>query len=365
MSELETVRFLREHGLTALTDRYKITVKRHQSCESLVFLKYGRIDSPMGEPIVQECRGLILDEADGWRVVSYPFLKFFNSHEGYAAPIDWNTARVCEKLDGSLITIYWYRGCWMVATNGTPDGSGPAPGSGGNFRQLFWHTWNCDRLPDDTDCCYMFELMTPWNRVIVPHGEARVALIGVRNRVTLQELEPEPIAERYGWQCAKSFPLRTIDECLAAAQALDPMECEGYVVRDAAFNRIKVKCPQYVALAHMKDGLSERRMLELIRVNESDEFLSYFPEYRELHDRIRVRFNDLADGLEADYARLRHIVDQKAFALEAVKTRCSSALFAVRKGSATDVRDFLRSCTRQALERAIGPLRDEVLEVTP
>lgn len=61
----------------------------------------------MKEPIVQECRGLILDEAEGWRVVCMPYKKFFNFGEDCCADIDWSTAKVQEKLDGSLISLYW------------------------------------------------------------------------------------------------------------------------------------------------------------------------------------------------------------------------------------------------------------------
>jgi len=75
---LETVQFIAEHGLAALSDRFKILVRRHAEFPSLVHLSYNQIESPMGERVCQECRGLILDEADSWRVVSCPFFKFFN-----------------------------------------------------------------------------------------------------------------------------------------------------------------------------------------------------------------------------------------------------------------------------------------------
>jgi hypothetical protein len=56
-------------------------------------------------------------ELDTWKVMSLAFKKFFNSEEGNAHKIDWNTAKVLEKLDGSLIQVYydgfvdkWF--CW-------------------------------------------------------------------------------------------------------------------------------------------------------------------------------------------------------------------------------------------------------------
>src|SRR6185295_9995670 len=41
-----------------------------------------------------------------------------------------------------------------------------------------------------------------------------------------------------------------------------------------------------------------------------------------------------------DYLRLQEITEQKAFAIEAVKTRCSAALFAVRAKKVSSVRAF-------------------------
>lgn len=67
----------------------------------LVLLKYDQLNSDLGNEIVQECRGLILD-AHTFEVVCYPFNKFFNYGESHAADIDWRTAYVTEKLDGCV-----------------------------------------------------------------------------------------------------------------------------------------------------------------------------------------------------------------------------------------------------------------------
>lgn len=229
---MKTLEYLQTHSLDDLCNEFHIVAKRHGEFPNLVQLKYSQIESPMGEPIVQECRGLILDEADNWRVVCRPYSKFFNYGEGHAAPIDWSTARVYEKLDGSLMSMYEYRGQWHVASSGLPDAAGPVHTFQGTFRDLFWRVW--DQLgyhtPNITECrdlCFMFELMTPHNRVIVPQHDHRLVLHGIRNRVTGEEFDPSRI---FGWDVVKRFPLDSIENCIAAANALNPMESEGYVV---------------------------------------------------------------------------------------------------------------------------------------
>lgn len=138
---MQVQKFLREGGtLSALLNTRAIKANRSAVHPSLVLLKYNQIDSPMADPIVQECRGVILDESDDWRVVSRSFSKFFNAEEVHAAPIDWSTAVVQEKLDGSLCVLYFHAGKWRVQTSGHPDAAGQVGGEPFTFADLFWKT---------------------------------------------------------------------------------------------------------------------------------------------------------------------------------------------------------------------------------
>lgn len=100
--ELEIQKFLRNtpNGIVELEARYAIKAKRHGEYNNLVLFKYNQIDSPFHEEIVQEARGIILDEANNWNVVCYTFKKFWNVFEPLAAKIDWSTAVIQEKVDG-------------------------------------------------------------------------------------------------------------------------------------------------------------------------------------------------------------------------------------------------------------------------
>ncbi len=77
--------------------------------------------------------------------------------------------KVYEKLDGSLMVLYFYDRAWHVQSSGTPDASGEVNGFGFSFAELFWKVWNEQgyQLPQETDCCFMFELMTRYNRIVV------------------------------------------------------------------------------------------------------------------------------------------------------------------------------------------------------
>lgn len=349
--------YIRTNGLDKLTEKLAIKVKRHKEFNNLVLLKYNQLDSPMGNPVVQKCRGIILDEDADWNIVSYPYDKFFNHGEGHAADIDWSTARVYEKLDGSLMTLYYYDSKWRIASSGMPDASGTMLGTDTTFEDLFWKTWKSleYQLPiDKALCCYMFELMTPFNRVVVRHKESRIVLHGARCMGTLQELNPVVVAHQNEWECSKIHSLESWDDIIEASRELDPMESEGYVVCDTDYNRVKVKAPQYVAVAHMKDGFTTRRLLEIVRTNEKSEFLSYYPEYTNLYYEIRIKYERLVGQIEGFYDAIKHIDDRKQFAKLATTQKFSGSLFGLKFGGLENIQRSLADMNIRVLEQWLG-----------
>ena len=93
---LSIIKYIKENGLDKAISNFKLKVRFY---ENKFLLKYNQIESSMGFEEVQDCRGLIL-EKDTLKVMSLSFFKFFNNGEGHAAKIDWDSARILEKLDG-------------------------------------------------------------------------------------------------------------------------------------------------------------------------------------------------------------------------------------------------------------------------
>jgi RNA ligase len=359
--KMELQQYLREHGLEKLIVDYSIKSVTHKEYPHLISLKYSQIDSPMGEKIVQQCRGIVLDRSSNWEIVSYPYDKFFNYGEGngevfYSAAIDWSSAKVYEKLDGSLMTLYFYDGAWRVQSSGTPDAAGEVSGFGFSFADLFWRVWQELRyqLPADTEHCFMFELVTKYNRVVVQPKLNQLILHGVRHVPSRQESDPQIWTELHGWELVKTYPLTDWTTVIEAAKELNPMESEGYIVCDRAFNRVKIKSPQYVAIAHLREGFSSRRMLQILTANEGEEFLTYFPEWTELYQTMKVRYLELVAEIEAAVDKYSSIEVQKDFALAIKDLHYSGMLFSLRRGKAKTVRECLQNTTVQKLEELMG-----------
>jgi tRNA splicing ligase len=353
---MELQEFLRQEGLEKLCNDYNIKANRHQKYPNLVCLKYSQIDSPMGEKVVQQSRGIIVDEANNWEIVSYSYDKFFNYGEPFAVNIDWNTATVYDKVDGSLMVLYYYDNTWQVQSSGTPDGSGEVYGFSFNFAQLFWQIWQeLDyQLPQETEYCFSFELLSKYNRIVVKYDNNDLVLHGVRNIKTRQEENPKKWAKKYGFHLVKTFPLYNWQDIIQTIEKLDPFESEGYVVCDAKFRRIKVKSPQYVAWAHFRSSFSTRKMLQIILNHEGEEFLAYYPEWTNLYHEITEKYENLVKEIETVYNQHQSIAIQKDFALAVKHLPYSGILFSLRSGRCATIKEALANTSIPKVEQLLG-----------
>jgi hypothetical protein len=239
-----------------------------------------------------------------------------------------------------------------------------------NFGELFWEAvsnqmealnistkyndrveWLADKLLPNTT--YMFELCSPYNRIIVPHKETKLYFHGWRDNISLNEMRFNIciLAKIFG--CPEEYNLKSLDECVAATQVM-PWDEEGYVVVDKNFNRVKIKSPAYLMVHRLSqnNNMSIRRAIDLYMENEQLEFLAYFPEYKSAFDEIDKRFNSkyielgfLVGELIANIVSgaLPTRKDQAAWIMS--KTKHSGILFKILNGytgdGATNCREYV------------------------
>lgn len=283
--------------------------------EGLVLFKYNQLESDLSLQLVQDCRGIIIDIEDNFNVISYPFRKFFNYGEKYASNIDWDTARVQQKLDGSIVkAAYWERkNKWVISTNGCINAFDVDATSISdtfmddvsiNFGKLFMKAFNKNHYSFDKlnkNHTYMFELVSPYTKVVIDYPETDIYHIGTRNNRTFKEVDVD-----IGIKKPREYSLHSLDAVLSAANALNTnndkiIEDEGFVVVDSKWRRVKIKSPLYLSAHYLKGNkLSFNRCLDIIIHNEEDEYLSYFPEQKcafdAVHDTIKKVENLLTSG---------------------------------------------------------------------
>lgn len=263
--------------------------------DGYVLFKYNQIASDFNEEICKEARGLILDIQDNFRVVRYAFKKFFNVDEGFAAKLDWDSAVATEKIDGSIMSVWYARGKWHLSTNGTIDafkaelnGVGPYKTFGELFESVLplstFANYNKHR-------CWTFELVSPYNKVVIDYPETKVYLLSVRDMDSLEELgldAVEILADANGLTVPERYDLNNEADYRKVVEQM-PEGHEGIVVRDVNGERVKIKTLLYFEMHRAKNNgvITLERIVDLIRANDHYEFLSYFPEYQSVFDDVK------------------------------------------------------------------------------
>lgn len=267
------------------------------------------INANFKDPVIREARGIIIN-TETCEVVCWPFTKFSEYEKTYADEIDWGSARVEEKLDGSLIKMWWDEGGkrWRFATKMCIVAS-DAPlryptETMKTFQDVIESTPEYSKLKRmeprlDKKKTYLFELTGPYNKVVLIYNESHLTHIGTRDNILGKEYDPHaegyigiPTAhtripkkkEIFGLgaliQDLESNPVRgtIIENVLLSEEDFNAVTLEGFVVVDKYFRRIKVKNPMYLAMHDIAGlGLNAKRAMiaGLLERADDDLLLTY------------------------------------------------------------------------------------------
>ena len=371
---LKIQEYLKKHGLEKAISVFNLICKEY---EHKILVKYNQIESDMSIPEVQECRGLIL-EKHTWDLMSLAFIKFFNSGETHAAKIDWDTAHILNKEDGTMNQVYhdWHDMTWYAGTTGTANGEGEVNSKyGTTFNQLFWDTviskYSFNTCLLDKNHVYVFELTTPYNIVVAPHGESSAKLLAVRNRLTLKELPQADlfmVSESLGIPLVRAHDLN-VDNADELAKTLVgmPWSEEGYVVRDANDNRVKIKNPAYLAVHHLKGKTAEHNIMTIVKTNEIEEFASTFPGRKEELYRLKEGYDELVSKLESIWSELYKMRpsdassdERKRFAISLMETTAKHDLksftglyFGLVDGKVESIKEYMLNYDDKSLYKML------------
>lgn len=277
-------------------------------------LKYSQLESPFSEELVRQCRGSIfrydcLEEK--YICVCAPFYKFANYGEDYAADIDWKSADVSEKIDGSLMKVWFDQEEWHLSTNGTIDAYKAEVGdTGENFGSLFERASGfsfekfCRRL--EKGYTYMYELVSPESRVVIGYSD-KVYFLSRRSHYTWEE-DPTNIG---GTDEPKILLMSYIkDKVFDVAEDQD----EGVVVCDKCYNRIKIKSTEYKYAARLANNgaIGVSRIIQMIKESSVDDFLYYHPHYASKVAEVQDKIIKVAKRYEEEWEKLLPFTGSRA-----------------------------------------------------
>lgn len=262
------------------------------------------------DEVTLSCRGLVFDDAGNQ--VSYPFKKFFNIEEN--KHVSTEHFEIYEKVDGSLITVFNYNGEWVVSSRGsfTSDQAIAA-------QKLFNQLMNLDRI--DKRATYLFELIAPWNRIVVDYGEREeLILLGARAKYfEASHLDLYEVAKMLGCNLIRKFDFEDYKEI----QKLNWANTEGFIVRFSNGDRCKIKFADYVKLHRVLTNCSSYDIWENLKEFDKlpEEMLQDVPDefYDWVHGvewKLRKNFNHVENLHMAHLSSiLRYGLDRKGFAL--------------------------------------------------
>jgi len=301
--------YLKTHSFKQLEDEHGVCARPDSRSGNKFSLNYDMILVKNGDPIAEQCRGMVIRTFtvngldDNWQdaivgdldVLAWPMNRFYNLGDPAAVNIDWSDPdlRVYEKLDGTMIVFYWdsHEGKWHSATRGVSEADLPIKQDDmtiGNttFSGLFWtaleatynesigdsaeydfDSWLCRSF--DCDVTYVFELTTPYNRIVVKYDKPSVTLLAARHKRSGEEI-PVELLSIQNVPRPKTWNIKSPSALEAFVNSADPAQLEGAVVCDSQFRRLKVKNKAWVLSSKAKDLVTVSRRSALLAIINGD-----------------------------------------------------------------------------------------------
>ena len=213
--------------------------------------------------VTLHCRGLVTDN-DG-NIIALSFKKFFNIEEGRYVPTE--NFEVYEKMDGSLLLVFWYQGQWIVTSKGSFTSVQAIKG-----RELL-KKYNTDIMFRHLTFC--FELITKENRIVVDYGDYEgLVLLGTFD-ITGKEHNIEMWRE-YGFDVVKKYDgIKDFKELKSTIKDNQ----EGFVIKFSNGSMCKIKGEEYVRLHRILTGFSNISIWEILKDGKDmNEFLKRVPD---------------------------------------------------------------------------------------
>lgn len=401
--------YLSTHSLRELEEERGVCARPSKD-GSKFSCNYDQIFAKSGDPIAEQCRGLIIrpgnvwfldamqtyvsenndkwkDCRGPWEILAWPMNRFYNFGDTNAADIDWNdpNLKVFEKVDGTCIILYWdpLHEKWHAGTRSVPEADlpiykGHIEIGDTTFSQLFLKAliatreelsgqkvdWEVDG-PDkvihlNKEMTYVFELVSPYNQIVVNYPEPRVYLLAARHTATGQEVNIDSLRIQHARR-PQTWALKDPVAVGAFVNTLDPSQFEGTVVCDSKFRRMKIKSMAYVLAHKSKDTLtaSPRNALEAIILEQIDDVIPLVP--KDVGDKMlkmQGAYAQYVKSIDDNFTRYKEqaVGSRKHFAEQVLLSNDWSApYFNLWEGRAPTAREWIKK-TAENKKLATGAL---------
>ena len=342
--------YLKKYGIENLEKDLSIQYKLYND---VMILNYNSHESPKFNPISDECRGLILDRHN-LNVLSKGFKRFYNDFEiPDVNKYDFSKAIITEKLDGTYISVWWdpYNNKWQTSTRKCAYNEGTTLNTSKMFKELVEIAIGDPNVRFDgmnKDLTYIFELVSPYSRIITPYYNTDMYLLSVIERNIGFEFPfdgfVKEVAEVLDVERPKRMSFSTLGEIRKTLEEVDTCY-EGYVCTfntndEGMYDRVRTKNKRYIEMVVLSEGLtrSNRRIIDNLINGNYIEIIEVMPELKKYFDEAAVAKRRLVEDVERCWENVKFIEDKGEFARVVISkyNKYQGFLFGLKNGKSID-----------------------------
>lgn len=247
-------------------------------------------------------RGLVLHECGA--IVGRPWPKFFNLGERLNDKLPAETPELAKKYDGSLLIVFFdhFQERWKAVTRGCWDNVQTQYA----FKWLEAHSGKLEAF-----YTYLFELVAPWNRIVVHYPKDDMILLGM---VDTESGKDYSYAETRNHAIKKGLsPVEFETKPIESLNLEDPAikNEEGFVARFSNGFRVKLKYRQYILLHKIVTGLSVKGIWEILASGNQPDFSNVPDEFMGWYSKQRNKIQEKYDGLLEEARTIFQAVGKK------------------------------------------------------
>lgn len=230
------------------------------------------------------------------------FVNWGENPEVFPTPKSLTGCMAVEKIDGSLLIVSKYRGQLIIRTRGTFDAR--VHDNANELESLTKNNLLFERLKtfNDYDCSYLFEWVSPTNRIILNYGEKPdFYLVGIVKHEDYSLSTQDYLdwfASKYSFRRPTTYTFTSLEELISNVEQWKGKE--GICLYSKGGQEIhKIKGKWYLQLHSLKSEISSAEKLVDVYLNWG------MPTYQEFEKKIIETFDfELFSQIRGDVSKI-------------------------------------------------------------
>lgn len=290
-------------SIKVVLSELNLNVRKYDNLD-LFLIKYHRDADNMDNEDVQKCRGLIANLKGD--LVCLPPIKSmelipFMDTLGDGETLETNVS-IEEFVDGTMINLFYYGESWHISTRSN-IGANCRWYSKKHFSELFAESSSLDFETLDKETTYSFVLKHPENRIVTAYSEPSITLVSARKIVdkVVVDCDIYQLNEKLNVAVPIKYEFDNLEDIIKYVQSQD-YQFQGVVLKNGMY-RTKIINSNYNYAKNLRGNSQNTKFLyfDLRQKQIVQEYLRFFPEFREMFESYNKEYLDLLNKIFHSY----------------------------------------------------------------